>query len=193
METLRIKHRDFQIIEKLDEGVYKCSFKNKDYVATRYEPGTSFSDELLFNLERISNSGVSCPKLRWVDKKAGYYVRDYVEGQNMLSFLGEKDIDDKYLQDLFNNAYLAKIKGLSLDYSPDKWILVDDKLCYNDSFCARYDDRNDLVKAYLRLWFPTTEMEQYCRKNGISIDKSRSKDQYAVNKQIVLMVCKYYK
>ena len=193
METLRIKHRDFQIIENIKEGVFKCSYKNKEYKVTAFEPGTSFTDELLYNLERVSTSGVKCPKLRWIDKKAGYFVQDYVEGVNVMSILKEKDIDEKLLEQLFNNAYLAKIKGLSLDYSPEKWMVVNGDLYYNDTYCSRYDDRCDLVKAYLRLWFPTTEMEQYLRKNDIFINKSRIKDQYSVNKQIVLVVCKYYK
>ncbi len=193
METLRIKHRDFQIIEKVSDNVFKCSYKNKVYLVTHFEPHTSSADELIYNLERIFSSGVSSPKLRFIDKKSGYYVRDLVEGKKVIEYLGETDITEDQLQQLFNNAFLAKIKGITLDYSPDKWIIADERLIYIDTYCTKYDENSDLVKSYLRLWFPTTEMEKYLQKYGISIDKNRIKDQYSVNKQIVLMLCKYYK
>ena len=44
----------------------------------------------------------------------------------------------------------------------------------------------------IRYWFPTKELSAYVKSKGLSFDDKRIGNEYAVNKQIALMVVKYH-
>ena len=67
-----------------------------------------------------------------------------------------------------------------------------DELFYTDLFCEKYIESNDFTKNQIRLWFLSNELRDYYEKNGILFDKNRLKQEYEVNKEMVLMTCKYY-
>ena len=82
---------------------------------------------------------------------------------------------------------------MTLDYEPDKWMLVDGKLYYIYPSFIMYSKEKDLADKYIRLWFNTKELANYLAKLGVFYDKSRLKEDFQTNKQIVLTVCKYYR
>ena len=60
-------------------------------------------------------------------------------------------------------------------------------------FILSISKEKDLVEKYIRLWFNTKETASFMKENGLSFDSGRIKNEYEVNKQIVLMTCKYYR
>ena len=193
MEEIKIKHRIFQKVKDLSNESFLATYKDKTYEVLKFDYKTESGGALVFALNRIKSSGVKAPKLYWVDKKVGYAVREYIEGETVMQFISREDLPDDFYKQLFLNEYMAKINKMTLNYEPDKWIIVDGTLYYVLPQFINYNDEKDLVKRYLRLWFNTKELAQFLNKNGLSYDKSRMKDELVTNKEIVLMVCKYYK
>ena len=193
MEEIKIKHRIFQKVKDLSNESFLATYKDKTYEILKFDYKTESGGALVFALNRIKNSGVKSPKLYWIDKKAGYAVREYLEGETVMDYISREDLPDDFYKQIFINEYMAKINKMTLNYEPDKWIIVNGTLYYVFPQFINYNEEKDLVKRYLRLWFNTKELVQFLNKNGLSFDKSRMKDELVTNKEIVLMVCKYYK
>ena len=193
METIKIKHREFVISKAISDNSYLLERKNKYFFARRFETKTQEAKELAYAIRKISTSGVKCPKLFYLDEKAGYAVYEYLEGSLMSEYLSSNDMDDNLYEQLFKNAYYAKIGGMTLDYEPDKWMKVGNALYYVYPMFIRYQKEKDLVDRYIRLWFNTKELANYMKNINVFYDKSRIKDEYSTNKEIVLMACKYYR
>ena len=193
METLRIKHRDFEVLDTLSESSFLLERKGKKYFARKYTPKTQEGYELTYSVRRLSTSGVKIPKLYWIDDKAGYIVSEYLEGQLVSDYLSEKDLEEKHYENLYKTAYFARMSNLTLEYDPENWMIVNNELVYLSPMTIRYQKEKDLVDRYLRLWFNTKELAKYLAEKGKNYDKSRLKDDFSTNKEIVLMTCKYYR
>ena len=193
METVKIKHREYQIVETVSDNSFIAERKDNKYFVRKFVPKSDEGNGLTYALEKISRSGVKSPKLIAIDYKNGYAVSEYVEGQLMSEYLSSNDMTESMYEDLFKNAYFAKFDHMTLDYEPDKWMLVDNKLCYIYPYFIIYSKEKDLAEKYIRLWFNTKELANFLTKLGIFYDKSRLKDDFHTNKNIVLMTCKYYR
>ena len=193
MEILKIKRREFEIVEELSENRFVGVRKDKKYLIRKFEPHTQEGDMLVYSLKRIESSPISSPKLVLVDKKGGYIVNEYFEAELMMYILAREDATEDTLDQLFRNAYFARSASMTVDYSPKAWGLYDGKLYYLGETFTPYVKENDLVDKYLRFWFNTRELSEFLKNNGVFYDKNRIKDEYSVNKQIVLMACKYYR
>ena len=193
MLELKIKRKLFEIIEEKSSTSFIGVFKNKKYYINKYEPHTEAGEELAFSVSRIKSAGIKSPKLFLLDKKNGYIVREYIEGESVMELISKSDLSEDIYHQLFLNEYMAKINRMTLDYEPDKWILSNGTLYYVYPHFIIYDEEKDLVKRYLRLWFNTKELIQFLSKHGLSFDKTRLKDEYTTNKEIVLTTVKHYR
>ena len=193
MDSIKIKHRIFEKVKDLSDESFLATYKGKEYEVFNFDYKTEAGDALMYSFIRIRSAGVKAPKLFWIDKKAGYIVREYLEGENMMEFISKENIPEDLYKQLFLQEYLAKINRMTLNYEPDKWIIKDNTLYYMLPQFISYDEEKDLVKKYLRLWFPTKELAKYLENHNLPFDKSRLKEELATNKELVLIVCKYYK
>ena len=193
METIKICHREFQILERKENDNLILERKNKKFFARKFDYKTQEGKEMSYAMKKIATSGVKVPKLYCIDKKVGYIVSEYLEGETMLNYLSLKDMSESLCEQLFKNAYYARISGMTLNYEPDKWMLVGETLYYTYPFFIVYKKEKDLVERYIRLWFNTKELADYISNMGVYYDKSRVKSEYSVNKEIVLATCKFYR
>lgn len=193
MEILKIKFRKFEVIEHLSDDVLIAKHGKKTYQITKFDYKSDDGKELAYQINRVSTCGVKVPKLYLLDKRNGYIVKEYVAGKTIMEMIASDNLDEKIYEQLFQNAYLAKINRITLNYEPDKWLFADGELYYTYPYFIIYNEEKDLVKKYLRLWFPTKELQTFLKNNGLDIDKNRMKEEYAINKEMVLMICKYYK
>lgn len=188
MENLRIKRKDFEVNQIVSLDTFICSYKNKTYFIKKYEPGSEF----LYMAKKLIKSNINQPKTLIIDKKTGYVVKEYLDGTLMSDYILDHDFDENIYKQIFKNSYMARSAGLNLDYSLDKWMLVEDKLFYIGSYCEKYDPKFDFTKTKMREWFFTDELAKYYKSIGVLFDKNRIKNVYSVNKEMVLMTCKYY-
>lgn len=188
MENIKIKHKEFEVVEIVSKDTFKANYKNKTYLIKKYE-----SDSVKFDmLKKIIKSAVSMPKVIRMDKKAGYVAFEIIEGVLMSDYILENDFNENIYKQIFRNSYSARVVGLNLDYSLDKWMIANDTLYYVGEYCEKYDPKYDFTKEKIREWFLTKDLVAFYKNKGILFDKNRLKDEFSVNKDIVLMTCKYY-
>lgn len=192
MNTIKVKHKEFEIIELISNNIFKCSYKNKTYLLTKLDVNDVNYRENLFAISKLSHSAVKQPKLYLIDKKQGYVVREFVEGITVFDYILDNDFNENIYKGVFNNSYYARIAGLNLDFGLKSWLIVGDELYYISFFSEKYVQSEDFTKKQIRIWFLGEELAQYYKQNGIIFDKSRVKNEYSVNKEMVLMTCKYY-
>ena len=193
MSEIKIKHRIFEKVKDLSEDSFVATYQGQEYEVFKFDYKTEAGDALMYSLMRIKNAGIKAPKLFWIDKKAGYAVREYLQGESVMELISRENIPEDLYRQLFLNEYLAKVNSMTLNYEPDKWIIKDGTLYYMLPQFIIYNEEKDLVKKYLRLWFPTKELAQYLANHNLSFDRTRLKEELATNKEMVLMVCKFYK
>ena len=192
MSVLKIKHREFEIVQIIKDDVFKCERKDKIYFIKKYNLEKAECRERFNNVIKISHSSVTQPKLKLVDKKNGYVVKEYVEGTLMSDYILDHDFDENIYRQIYMNSYMARVIGIYLDYSLNSWMLVGDTLYYVGDFCDKFTPEKDFTKSGMTMWFMTKDLVNYYEKNGILFDKSRIKEEFVVNKEMVLMTCKYY-
>ena len=193
MEILKIKLRKFEVISKESEDVIIAKHGKKIYKITKFDPKTTEGDNYAYCINRVSTCGIKTPKLLLIDRKHGYVIREHVEGERVIDIIAREDLSEDIYKQLFENAYFAKVNRITINYEPDKWVVSNGILYYFDSFFTIYNPDEDLVRKYIRLWFPTKELNAYLKKFSLRLDESRTKEEYVANKEIVLMTCKYYK
>ena len=188
MENIRIKRKEFEVLELVSKDTFKCSYKNKTYLIKKYEPDS----DVLYMIKKISKSNIAQPLLKIIDKKTGYVVREYVEGVLVSDYILDHDFDENIYKQIFKNSYMARVVGLNLDYSLDKWMLAGEVLVYVGDYCEKYNPNKDFTKGKMREWFFSSDLAKFYEKNGVLFDKNRLKDEFSLNKEMVLMTCKYY-
>lgn len=192
MEELKIKHKTYQVNEIISDNVFKCTFKNKEYLVYKYEPKSDEFTKKAFVFKKLHESGINTPKLVAIDKKSGCIVREFVSGISMFDYILDNDFNEDIYKKIFLNSYMARIAGLNLNYDLSEWLLVDTELYYVGVYVDKYNPNYDFTKSDIKKWFFTKDLAKYYEKNGVLFDKSRIKEERAVNKEMVLMTCKYY-
>lgn len=193
MDIVRIKHRNFTLEKEINNHSFLLTYKDKKYFVRKFNPKSDEGKELVYCAQQLKLSGVKTPKLCWIDKKSGYIVSEFIDGELASVSFSKQDFEEWVYEKLFLSASFAKMSKMTLDYSPDKWMIKDGELYYVYPLYIRYQKEKDLVEKYIRLWFNTKETSSFMKENGLSFDSSRIKKEYEVNKQIVLMTCKYYR
>lgn len=192
MGTIIVKRKEFEVIELISNNISKCSSKNKLYLLYKLDINDVNYREKLLSISRLSHSSVKQPKLKIIDKKQGYIVREYLEGTTIFDYILDHDFNENIYRQVFYNSYSARMAGLNLNFDLKAWTLVGDELYYTDLFVEKYEASKDFTKNQIRLWFLSTELCKYYENNGVLFDKTRLKQEYEVNKEMVLMTCKYY-
>ena len=193
METVKIKHKEYQITQIISDDKYIGSYKDKKYLLRKFDYSSEEGKALLYNIKKLINNGVKVPKLIAVDKKAGFLVSEYIEGITAMEYLSKQDFSEDLFDQLFKINHMAKSGRMTLNYSPDKWIIREGELYYVYPWFINYNPKEELSEKYLRLYFNTKELAEFLDKNGVFYDKSRIKDEYSTNKEMVLMTVKYYR
>ena len=192
MDKIVIKRKEFEIVELIANNIFKCSYKNKLYLLTKLDVNDAFYNDNLKQFNKLVHSAVKQPKIKLIDKKQGYIVREFVEGINLFDYILDNDFNESIYKQVFLNSYYARVAGLNLNFDLKSWLLVGDDLYYINLYSEKYEREKDFTKNEIRKWFFSEELRKYYEENGIIFDKTRLKDEYSVNKEMVLMTCKYY-
>lgn len=188
MENIKIKHKEFEISEIVSLDTFKGVRKNHTYLIKKYDPDSS----LFIMLQKLQKSSIAIPKQKYLDKKTGYVAFEPYEGILVSDYILDHDFNENIYKQIFENSHAARVAGLNLDYSLDKWMLCGERLIYVSEYCEKYDPKNDFTKWKMREWFFTKELADFYKNIGVLFDKKRIKDEFVVNKEMVLMTCKYY-
>lgn len=193
MEIIKACHKEYEVKQIISDGIFKCERKGKMFLIRKFIPYSPDGQALCFQIKKVTNVGIKTPKLIGVDKKNGYTISQFIDGEKLIDILSREDIKEEILQQLFLNAYMAKVNKMTLNYEPDKWILSGNVIYYTYPYYIKYDDKKDLATHYLPLYFNTKELAEFMKKKDVFYDKKRIKPTYDSNKEMVLATCKYYR
>lgn len=193
MNSLKIGFKEYEIINIISEDKYILSNKDKKFLLRKFDKETDDGRHLRYCIKRISSDGIKAPKLIKISSRKGYILSEYIEGETALDFLSKQDFTDDLFNQLFLICHIAKSNKMTLNYAPENFVIKDGKLYYIYPYFTDYDPAEDLSNKYLKLYFNTKELAKHMEKNHVFYDKTRIKDEFTTNKEIVMMTVKYYR
>lgn len=192
MEEIIVKKQKYQIEESLNSFILKVSQEGKTYIVYDFSSNPTAFGDFKFAMKRLKSSGINIPNVLVIDKKLCRAVVEYIDGPTGLDLLNEKDIEDNIFEQLFLMNYKARINSMRLDFTPNKFRLMNGKLYYLPFTFTNYVRDEDFTQKELKLWFYFKETTSLLLEHGFSIDKSRIPTEYEGNKKMVLIVVKYF-
>ena len=166
---------------------------NNYYLAYDFKDNVEGFLDFKYAVKRLTAAGVKIPNVIKLDKKNYTALLELVEGDTVFDMLRNKDLDEKIIEKAFLQNYKARTNRLRLDFDPINFIYQNDKLYYMPFTFTQYEREQDFTQKELRLWFYTKEFKDLLMKKGLPIDQSRIKNEYVQNKEIVLLVVKYFR
>ena len=192
VETIQIKRKEFVILEKMSEHSFKVERKGKVFFLKKYENKDAFR-AFIDHQHRLKITALDIPKVYLFDKTQLISVVEFIEGPTMLEELAKADItnEDIYKYLLLAEWYMRREK-LRIDFHPDNFKFTGKKLVYLPYYFGSFESDYNFALKDMRWWFPTKELKEYAESKGLTIEKSRLGNDYAVNKQMALLTVKYY-
>ena len=192
-EEIEVKRKIYTVVEQIGEHSYKVERKGQFFFLKKYENDADKFEAFCNAEHRLRVSGVVNPKCFVYDKKERIAVVDYIEGETCLDILMQGSLPEEILEQLFKTFWYAKNDGIALDYHPDNFKFVNDKLFYIPFKVSKFISNDFFIQQDLRLWFFTKEFINYSRSIGKDPDTKLLKSDYEINKSMALMTVKYYK
>lgn len=192
VETIVIKRKEFEILERLGNRSFKISRKGKLYFLKNYEGDRDGFDRFVKNQHRFSISSVPTPKVYMYDKNALIAIVDFIEGESVVDLLIKEELPGAIYEEIFKLDYFARNDKMLLDFKPDNFIWTGKKLVYLPFRFATYKQEDAFATNDIKYWFYTKSFAQYIKSIGKQGNDSRIGNEYAINKEIALTVCKYY-
>lgn len=194
MDKINFKNKQFDVIKQLGNKTYLVNVKNKKFVVKQFVEGTNQFPYFLSHAKILKIAGINIPKIVKIDKKNQKVMMEYIDGENVFDTLIKHDLDGDYYSAIFEQSWYGDNEKITLDFHPDKWIMSKDKKLYYlgfdyvDGLSAETEFKTIMIK----FWFFTKEFFNYASSLGYEVDRSRLKEEYVINKEIVLTVVKYY-
>ena len=193
MESVVVKKTTYEVVEQLNEYTYVIKDNDKEYLLYDFNDSVLNFKNFRFAYKRLKNVGVSVPKLIAYDKKSRRFVLERLVGDTVFDLLREKELDEKIYEQAFLLNYKARINRMRLDFSPENFVLSNGTLYYTAFTFTEYIREEDFSQKELRQWFYTKDFTELLISKGLPIDKSRIKNEFAQNKEMVLLVVKYFR
>ena len=193
-EEIEVKRKVFTVIEQLGEHSFKVERKGQYFFLKKFEEDAKRFEGFCDAEHRFRVSGVVTPKCYLYDKKTRIVVLDFIEGPSCLDILlKEGQLPEPAIEKLFKTFWYARNDRMALNYQPENFVYVNEKLYYLPFKYSKYVSNESFVQNDLRLWFFTKDFIKHCHEQGIDADQSLLKSDYEINKSMALMTVKYYR
>ena len=193
MEFFEIKRKIFEVEEKIGERSYRVSRNGKVFFLKDFENDKKGFEEYVDSEWKLNATGIPHPKIYAYDKNLLIVASEFIEGTTVLEDLMKADLPEEYFPLIFKANWFSKTHKLPLDFDPEFWKMVNEKLYYVGVVSKSFDEKGYFEKAPMRLWFYTKDFAKYLLRKGLAVDKNRvPENEAAINKQMALIVVKYY-
>ena len=191
-EIISIKRKDFEVLETLGEHSFKVERHGKIFFLKKYDNKDKFND-FIKKSHRLKITAIDTPKVYMFDKDQMISVVEFIEGPTILEYLSKEDISNEEIYRLLMLIeWYGRREKIRIDFLPENFIFTGKKLVYLPYTFKDFEQGYNFNLKDIRYWFPTKELAAYVRSKGLSFDDKRIGNEYAVNKQIALMVVKYH-
>lgn len=195
LEEIEIKRKVFQVVGSLGKRTRIVERKKQQYFLKDFGNETKQFEDYVDGYNKLKMSGINIPKLYMYDKSRNIVIAEYIPGKTVLDELAEKDLKERHFEEAFTFNYYARKGKFSIDFDPKNFKLLKEKMVYLPMTTDKYNDKWSFEKNHIVIWFYSRELVKYLKNNLIDVDTERAntKSQAEMNKQIALMVVKYYK
>ena len=191
-EIISIKRKDFEVLETLGEHSFKVERHGKIFFLKKYDNKDKFND-FIKKSHRLKITAIDTPKVYMFDKDQMISVVEFIEGPTMLECLSKEDINNEEIYRLLMLIeWYGRREKIRIDFLPENFIFTGKKLVYLPYTFKDFEQGYNFNMKDIRYWFPTKELAAYIKSKGLSFDDKRIGNEYAVNKQIALIVVKYH-
>ena len=190
---MEIKKKNYEVLNELGPYLYRVKSEEKEYLAYDFSSNLEGFSDFKFAQKRLKSIGIPTPRVLEIDKKNHTFLLEEVKGETVFDRLQKEDLDEKLIEQVFMLNYKARINRIRLDFNPSNFIISNDKLYYTPFTFTQYIRDEDFTQKEIRLWFYTAEFKNLLIEKGLPIDQSRLKNEYERNKEIVLLVVKYFR
>ena len=192
MEEVKIGFKKYKVLETFDETTIGVERNGKLFLMRDLHGNMKEYYRIIDSYKKFSNTGIKHPKVRAKDKKRGLLIIDYIEGDNVMNLLIKDELPEVIYEKIFFLAYMAKVEHKALNFDPELYRFDGKELYYMSEEMFEFNDETKFINKGIRLWFYTNEFVELLNEKGLSGDSKRIKEDFVINKQIVLMTCKYY-
>lgn len=192
METIVIKRKEFTILEQLGDRSFKVERKGKIFFIKKFENNKEEFQVFLKATHRFSITAIPTPKIYLYDKNNCIVVMQYIDAENVLDLLIQKDLPEEIIEEIFTINYYAKFEKMVLNHHPDNYKYDGKKLYYLPFEFQEYKGKDTFAEEGIKYWFYTKELVNYLKEKGFPYDEKRIGNEYARNKEMALMAVKYY-
>ncbi len=193
MSEILVKKVNYQVVEEVNSYIYKVKDQDKNYLVYDFSNSRDNFSDFKFAYKRLKSCGINIPKVYVLDKKNFRILMDDIGGDTAFDVLRNKDLDEKIIEQVFIMNYKARINRVRLDFDPHAFVIKEGELYYTPFTFTEYKREEDFTQKEIRLWFYTNEFKELLIKEKLPIDQSRIKNEYERNKEIVLLVVKYFR
>lgn len=195
LEEIEIKRKVFQVVGNLGKRTRIVERKKVQYFLKDFGNETRQFLDYIEGYNKLKMSGIKVPKVYMYDKSRNIVIAEYIPGKTVLEELIDHDLKERHFEEAFNCNYYCRKEKLSIDFDPKNFKLLQERMVYLPMTCDKYNDRWSFEKNHIVIWFYSREFVKYLKNNLLDVDAERAntKSQAEMNKQIALMVVKYYK
>lgn len=194
MEQIKVKNKSWDVLDTIKEyDTYKVQRKKKVGILKQFVKGSTEFYNFNELYKRLKIANVRMPKVFVIDRKNESVVFEYLEGETVLDKLLKEDLEDTIFSEIFEQDWLARYEKITLNFYPENWLIINNKLYYTAfTFFDGVDDKNSFEKYYIRFWFFTKDFVKHAESLNKQVDKSRLKDEYQINKDMVLTTINHH-
>lgn len=176
-KTMFVNETEYQIIKLLGKGKGGYSYLAKNgqnqYVLKQihhepcdyYQFGNKIESELR-DYKRLSEIGITMPKMLDVDVKKERILKEYIEGDTVYDMVLQDKITENCLKQVKEMCNLLYPANTNIDYFPTNFVLQEGTLYYIDYECNDYMEEWNFENWGIKYWSKTEEFLKYVEDNN---------------------------
>ena len=163
MKSISVNNKSFTLINLLGKGKggysYLVTDREREYVVKQihHEPCDyyKFGDKLeseLRDYKRLSEIGISLPKLLDTDRIEERILKEYIPGKTIAEIITEGEMRQSYLEQIKQWCGLLYAANTNIDYFPTNFVVNNGSLFYIDYECNDYMEEWDFEHWGIKYW-----------------------------------------
>lgn len=175
-KVLSVNGKDYSVIKLLGKGkggysYLVCDGERKLVLkqihhepCSYYQFGNKIAAELN-DYNRLSNIGITMPKLVDVDIENERILKEFIDGDTVYELVLRDNLPDFCLQQVKDMCKLLYVANTNIDYFPTNFIPHNGTLYYIDYECNDYMEEWNFENWGIKYWSKTPEFLQYVKEH----------------------------
>ena len=175
-KVLSVNGKDYSVIKLLGKGkggysYLVCDGERKLVLkqihhepCSYYQFGNKIAAELN-DYNRLSNIGITMPKLIDVDIENERILKEFIDGDTVYELVLRDELPDFCLQQVKDMCKLLYVANTNIDYFPTNFIPHNGTLYYIDYECNDYMEEWNFENWGIKYWSKTPEFLQYVKEH----------------------------